>query len=31
VRDPLDALRGGGPPTSFGDLEAAQARLRRRP
>ena len=30
VRDPLDALRGGGPATSFGDLEAAQARLRRR-
>jgi ectoine hydroxylase-related dioxygenase (phytanoyl-CoA dioxygenase family) len=30
VRDPLDALRGGGPGTSFGDLEAARAQLRKR-
>ena len=30
LRDPLDALRGGGPGTSFGDLEAVRAQLRKR-
>jgi ectoine hydroxylase-related dioxygenase (phytanoyl-CoA dioxygenase family) len=30
LRDPLDALRGRGPSTNFGDLADAQARLRER-
>jgi ectoine hydroxylase-related dioxygenase (phytanoyl-CoA dioxygenase family) len=30
LRDPLDALFGRGPATSFGDLEAVRARLRER-
>ena len=30
VRDPLDALRGGGPGTSFGDLDAVREQLRKR-
>jgi len=30
LRDPLDALRGRGPSTNFGDLAEAQARLRER-
>jgi hypothetical protein len=30
LRDPLDALRGRGPATEFGDLASARARLRRR-
>ncbi len=30
LRDPLDALRGRGPATDFGDLEAARRQLRRR-
>jgi hypothetical protein len=31
VRDPIAALRGTAPTSTFGDLEAAQAKLRRRP